>query len=123
MPTPDGITRCSSALHSTHPKEGHYNDTVYTCRSVWERHRQIRQEVDSNIIFSWRKFLTLRQLTENSIAFFLVAREAKIPAELHIYEKGGHGTGLAYHVPGTLQWTKDCEEWMRVNGFLAKPDK
>ena len=32
---------------------------------------------------------------ENSIAFYLALRKAGVPAELHIYERGPHGVGLA----------------------------
>lgn len=49
---------------------------------------------------------------ENSIQFYLALRRAKVPAELHIYQKGGHGTGLARQVPGTCNWPKACEEWL-----------
>ena len=31
---------------------------------------------------------------ENSVAFYLALRKAKVPAELHIYEPGPHGVGL-----------------------------
>jgi acetyl esterase/lipase len=31
---------------------------------------------------------------ENSIDFYLALRKAKVPAELHIYERGPHGVGL-----------------------------
>ena len=32
---------------------------------------------------------------ENSVRFYLALRKAKVPAEMHIYEKGPHGVGLA----------------------------
>ncbi|MDR2704880.1 MAG: alpha/beta hydrolase, partial [Planctomycetaceae bacterium] len=32
---------------------------------------------------------------ENGVEFYLALRKYKIPAELHIYQKGGHGQGLA----------------------------
>lgn len=31
---------------------------------------------------------------ENSIRFYLALREAEVPAELHIFKKGGHGFGI-----------------------------
>jgi acetyl esterase/lipase len=49
---------------------------------------------------------------ENSINYYLALKKNKIPAELHLYEKGGHGFGLG--VKETSQyWTKDCENWLR----------
>ena len=31
---------------------------------------------------------------ENSILYFLACKKNKVPVEMHIYEKGGHGYGL-----------------------------
>jgi len=57
---------------------------------------------------------------ENSIAFYLALRKVKVPAELHIYEKGGHGVGLAPKDPVLSTWPKRCEAWMGVRGLLGK---
>ena len=32
---------------------------------------------------------------ENSILFYMALRKAGVPAEMHIYERGPHGVGLA----------------------------
>jgi acetyl esterase/lipase len=49
---------------------------------------------------------------ENSLNYYLALKKNKVPAELHLYEKGGHGFGLG--VKDTSQyWTKDCENWLR----------
>lgn len=54
---------------------------------------------------------------ENSINYYLALKKNKVPAELHLYEKGGHGFGLG--VKDTSQyWTKDCENWLRSQLFL-----
>lgn len=57
---------------------------------------------------------------ENSVQFYLALRKAKVPAELHIYRTGRHGLGLAAGTPGTSQWPKACEEWLRGQGLLEK---
>lgn len=57
---------------------------------------------------------------ENSLYFYLALKRAKVPAELHVFEKGRHGLGLAPQVPGTAEWSRLCEEWMRGRGFLKK---
>ncbi|MCD0475508.1 alpha/beta hydrolase [Flavobacterium sp. EDS] len=55
--------------------------------------------------------------SENSINYYLALKKNKIPAELHLYEKGGHGFGLG--VKDTSQfWTRDCLEWLKANGYL-----
>lgn len=56
--------------------------------------------------------------SENSVAFYLALRKAKVPAELHIYRQGRHGVGLAQDVVGTDGWSKACEQWLRAQGLL-----
>jgi acetyl esterase/lipase len=60
---------------------------------------------------------------ENSVAFYLALRKAGVPAELHIYEKGRHGLGLATDIPSVASWPKSCEDWLRGRGLLEKPAK
>lgn len=55
---------------------------------------------------------------QNSIHFYLALRAAGVPAELHIYEKGRHGLGLARDIPSVSSWPKRCEEWMSTRGIL-----
>lgn len=56
---------------------------------------------------------------ENSILFYLALREADVPAEMHIYEKGEHGVGLAPKDPILSTWPERLEGWMRGRGLLA----
>ncbi len=58
---------------------------------------------------------------ENSVYFYLALRKAKVPAELHIYRVGKHGLGLAPGTPGTSTWPKNCEDWLRNQGLLDRP--
>ena len=57
---------------------------------------------------------------ENSVQFYLALRRAKVPAELHVYQHGRHGLGLAQKQPGTANWPKQCIDWMRGLGMLPK---
>jgi acetyl esterase/lipase len=58
---------------------------------------------------------------ENSIDFYLALRKAKVPAELHIYEKGPHGFGLGNDKnPELKSWPERCASWMAVRGILPK---
>lgn len=53
----------------------------------------------------------------NSLRYFEALQKHKIPVELHVYEKGGHGFGLGRN--GTSEaWTKQCELWLRSNKFI-----
>jgi len=57
---------------------------------------------------------------ENSLAFFAALRKAGVPSELHIYEDGPHGVGLAQDDPVLSTWPKLLENWFRVRGLLPK---
>jgi acetyl esterase/lipase len=57
---------------------------------------------------------------ENSIDFYLALRKMKIPAELHVYEKGPHGYGLGLKDPVLKSWPERLTDWLRVRGMLKK---
>jgi acetyl esterase/lipase len=57
---------------------------------------------------------------ENSVLFYLALRKAKVPAELHVFEKGKHGLGLAAGVPAVSSWPDRAIDWMRGRGLLDK---
>lgn len=56
----------------------------------------------------------------NSLAFFAAMREEGVPAELHVFEKGPHGVGLAQGDPALSVWPGLCEAWLRTHGFLTR---
>jgi acetyl esterase/lipase len=53
----------------------------------------------------------------NSILFYEALLAHHVPAELHIYEHGGHGFGLHLPVKAEL-WMDRCKHWMGSNGWL-----
>jgi acetyl esterase/lipase len=56
----------------------------------------------------------------NSALFYLALRDAGVPAELHIYEHGRHGFGLAPEDPVLSTWPDHCIAWLRGRGLLEK---
>jgi acetyl esterase/lipase len=44
--------------------------------------------------------------------------DAKQPAELHIYEKGGHGFGMRKQNLPTDTWYERFGEWLQLHGLL-----
>jgi acetyl esterase/lipase len=50
---------------------------------------------------------------ENSILFYLACRKAGVPVELHIYEKGPHGVGLAHTDYALSSWPARLSDWLR----------
>jgi acetyl esterase/lipase len=61
---------------------------------------------------------------ENAVVYFMALKNAKVPAELHIYAEGGHGYGLrrTENPPGTrpshglpvTMWPHLMETWMET---------
>lgn len=56
---------------------------------------------------------------ENSVAFYLALRRARVPAELHIYERGRHGVGLAPADATLSSWSGRLADWLRTRGLLG----
>jgi acetyl esterase/lipase len=53
---------------------------------------------------------------DNSIVFYQALLQNQVPAELHIYQNGGHGFGL--NNPTTEdQWFDRCLNWLKSNKF------
>jgi acetyl esterase/lipase len=55
---------------------------------------------------------------ENSVLFYLALRKNKVPAELHIFEHGPHGVGLASRDPALSMWPVLLANWLRGRGLL-----
>src|SRR5271157_2428507 len=50
---------------------------------------------------------------ENAIVYFLALKNAKVPAEMHIYAQGGHGYGLRRTALPVTTWPRSVETWLR----------
>jgi acetyl esterase/lipase len=55
---------------------------------------------------------------ENSVLFYLAMRKAGVPVEMHIYEKGPHGVGLAPTDEALSSWPARLADWLRGRGLL-----
>jgi acetyl esterase/lipase len=43
-----------------------------------------------------------------------------VPFELHLYEKGGHGYGLAPNHPVLQTWPDRCAAWLKLHDFVRE---
>lgn len=50
---------------------------------------------------------------ENSLVFYQAMIAKGVPGELHVYQKGPHGVGLARNIPGTSDWPLACQRWLK----------
>ncbi|HLJ77672.1 MAG TPA: alpha/beta hydrolase [Acidobacteriaceae bacterium] len=58
---------------------------------------------------------------ENAVEYFLALKRAGVPAELHVYAKGGHGYGLRRTDLPVTTWPVAAERWLRTIGVLPEP--
>jgi acetyl esterase/lipase len=58
---------------------------------------------------------------ENSTVYFLALKNAKVPAELHLYAAGGHGYGLRRTALPVTAWPQLVETWLRTIQVLPTP--
>ena len=57
---------------------------------------------------------------ENSTIWFLALKQAKVPAELHIYSEGGHGYGLRPQAKWPVTtWPQSVETWLHTIHILS----
>lgn len=54
----------------------------------------------------------------NSIGYFKGLQKNGIPAEIHIYQKGGHGYGLSPGGGTESSWPDLCLQWMKQMGIF-----
>lgn len=66
--------------------------------------------------FVWHTVEDQAVPVENALLFAEALRRNKVPFDLHIYEKGRHGIGLA----NGHAWTKDLAFWLGERGFTRK---
>ncbi len=60
---------------------------------------------------------------ENSLQFADALRKAKVPFDLHIYEKGAHGMGLGsteWSPAKRHPWTADLAFWLKEQGWTER---
>jgi acetyl esterase/lipase len=57
---------------------------------------------------------------ENSLQYFSALLRAEVPAELHIFERGRHGIGLAAEHGAASAWPELCAQWLKSHGFIQQ---
>jgi acetyl esterase/lipase len=55
---------------------------------------------------------------ENSVYYYLALRKMGVVAEMHIFEKGPHGVGLANDDAALSEWSKLLANWLRWRGIV-----
>jgi len=53
----------------------------------------------------------------NSLMYATALSMAQVPYELHVFEHGRHGLGLAEEEPDAARWTGLCASWLQRQGY------
>jgi len=71
--------------------------------------------------FVWHTWEDKAVKVENSLEFAAALQKAGVPFDLHVYQKGRHGIGLADKEPfsNVHPWAKDLLFWLKEQGFLT----
>lgn len=57
---------------------------------------------------------------ENSLVYCAALRKAGVPAEMHVYVKGGHAFGLRRTEFPITEWPRLVETWLKTIGMTSK---
>jgi acetyl esterase/lipase len=62
---------------------------------------------------------TILAPSDHSIRLYAAWNKAKIPVELHVYARGGHGFGMKKKGLPVDSWPERFREWLGAQGFLT----
>ncbi len=82
--------------------------------------RHVTRETSPSFIYSTTEDQTVSSL--NATAYYDALKRAGVPAELHIFELGPHGTGIGQGLHGLAElevWPTLLEHWMQFHGWMA----
>jgi len=81
---------------------------------------ELQVTADTPPCFIWTTFEDTTVPMENTMLFAGALRKNHVPFALHVYEKGGHGMGLAAKPPFAHPhpWANDCLFWLTEEGFV-----
>lgn len=60
-------------------------------------------------------------LTPGLVQFYTALTAAGVPAELHVYARGGHGFGIRDEDRAVYSWMPLFMAWLKGGGFLTRP--
>jgi len=78
---------------------------------------QVTKETPPTFLFATTEDKTVPVI--NSVMFYSALVKAGVPAELHIFQHGAHGAGLAAANPQLSVWPDLLIKWMRERGYAA----
>jgi acetyl esterase/lipase len=78
---------------------------------------QVTKDTPPTFLFSTTDDTTVPVM--NSVAFYSALVKAGVPAEMHLFQHGHHGSGLGTGNPALSVWPDLLIKWMRERGYGA----
>jgi acetyl esterase/lipase len=78
---------------------------------------QVTKETPPTFLFATTDDKTVPVI--NSVMFYSALVKAGVSAEMHIFQHGAHGAGLAVGNPQLSDWPDLLAKWMRERGYMA----
>jgi acetyl esterase/lipase len=87
---------------------------------VEETSSELQVKKDSPPCFLWSTYADTTVAIENTLDFASALRKARVPFEVHVYQRGPHGQGLGsktYDPTKWLPWVGECSRWLKEQGY------
>jgi acetyl esterase/lipase len=81
---------------------------------------QVTKDTPPTFLFSTTDDQTVPVM--NSVMFYSALVKAGVPAEMHLFQNGRHGSGLGVGNPQLSVWPDLLIKWMRERGYAAPAD-
>jgi acetyl esterase/lipase len=82
---------------------------------------QVTKETPPTFLFATTDDKTVPVI--NSVMFYSALVKAGVPVEMHLFQHGSHGAGLAPDNPELSVWPDLLAKWMRERGYMAAAAK
>lgn len=122
---PDAALLCYAVISMTDERTHDYSRHVLMGKFDESLKEELKQKLSGELsvtedtppVFMWHTAADGCVKVENPIAMAAALSAKKIPFELHVFDKGDHGLGLAGHVPGANQWSPLAADWLKRMGY------
>ena len=105
--------------HLNYCKELNLMSECEKLTAVYSPEKFVRKDMPPTFIYHTYTDQTVP--VEQSLSFFSALQKAGVPAEMHIFAEGKHGSGLGKGDAVLDQWSILLEAWLRSYGLFTEP--
>jgi acetyl esterase/lipase len=108
----------SDTSHLSYCKEFNVMDQCEALRTAYSPDLFVTKQTPPTFIY--HTFPDQTVPLEQAMRFYEALMKAGVDSELHVFDHGGHGSGLGKGDPALDQWPNLLEIWLREKGLLSK---